>query len=84
MRQAARALARRPGLTLVAVLTLRLGIGGATAIFSVADAVILRPLAFADPDRFVMLWQTDRLKDQPFVEMGYPTFRDWRDALRSE
>jgi predicted permease len=82
LRQAARGLALRPGLTMVAVLTLGLGIGGATAIFSVADAVILRPLPFAAPDRLVMLWQTDRIKDQPFVEMGYPTFRDWREQNR--
>lgn len=82
LRQAARGLARRPGLTLVAVLTLGLGIGGATAIFSVADAVILRPLPFASPDRLVMLWQQDRIKDQPFVEIGYPAFRDWREQNR--
>src|SRR6266480_1367296 len=75
---ASRALARRPGLTAVAVLTLGLGIGGATAIFSVTDAVILRPLAFADPDRLVMLWQEDRTRGEVFIELGYPTFRDWR------
>ncbi len=76
--QATRTLFRRPGLTAVAVITLGLGIGGATAIFSVADAVILRPLAFADPDRLVMLWQEDRARGEAFIELSYPTFRDWR------
>jgi putative ABC transport system permease protein len=79
LRQAARALRRRPGLTLVAVLTLGLGLGAATAIFSVADAVILRPLPFADPGRLFMVWQADTAKNERFVEMAYPTFRDWRE-----
>jgi putative ABC transport system permease protein len=73
-----RRLGRRPGFTLVATITLALGIGGATAIFSVAQAVVLRPLPYADPDRLVLLWQSDRERGQPFVEMSYPTFRDWR------
>ncbi|MEO8522109.1 MAG: ABC transporter permease [Acidobacteriota bacterium] len=79
VRHAARALALRPGLTGVAVLTLALGIGGATAIFSVADAVVLKALPYASPDRLVVLWQSDRSRNQPFVEISYPAFREWRD-----
>jgi putative ABC transport system permease protein len=77
---AARRLGRRPGFSGVAVATLALGIGGATAIFSVAHAVVLRPLPFHDPDRLVLLWQSDEQRGQPFVEMSYPTYRDWRDG----
>ena len=75
---AVRRLARRPGFTLVASLTLAVGIGGATALFSVAHAVILRPLPYAEPDRLALVWQSDRERGQPFVEMSYPAFRDWR------
>jgi putative ABC transport system permease protein len=79
LRHAARALALRPWLTGIAVLTLALGIGGATAIFSVADAVVLRPLPYPNSDRLVLLWQSDRTRNQPFVEISYPAFREWRD-----
>jgi len=75
---ALRRIARRPAFAFVATATLALGIGGATAIFSVAHAVMLRPLPYAEPDRLVMLWQNDQERGQPFVEMSYPTFRDWR------
>jgi hypothetical protein len=47
--------------------------------FSIAHAVILRPLPYAQPDRLVSLWQDDLRRGQPFVEMSYPTFRDWRE-----
>src|SRR5437762_508390 len=82
LRQAARTLARRPGLVVVAVVTIGFGIGAATAIFSVADAVVLRPLPFADPGRVVMLWQEDKARGERFIELGYPTFRDWRAQSR--
>ena len=56
LRQALRALGRAPGLTLAAVVSLALGIGANTAIFSVTSALLLRPLPYATPDRLVILW----------------------------
>jgi predicted permease len=77
---AVRRLARRPAFVAVATATLAVGIGAATALFSVAHAVMLRPLPYAHPDRLVTVWQQDLDRGQPFVEMSYPAFRDWRAA----
>lgn len=73
----------QPGLSAVAIATLAFGIGGATAIFSVADAVILRPLPFVDAERLVVMWQANQKKNQPFIEISYPAFRQWREQARS-
>jgi putative ABC transport system permease protein len=57
LRLAARGLLRSPGYAAVAVLTLGVGIGAATALFSVVSGVLLRPLPYPDPDRIVRVWE---------------------------
>jgi putative ABC transport system permease protein len=67
-RYALRGMARNPGFALAAILTLALGIGAVTSIFSVADAIFLRPLPYPQPDRLVMVW--DQLKNLGVDRLG--------------
>ncbi len=82
MRFAFRLLAKSPGFTLLALAALSLGIGANTAIFSVVDAVLLRPLPFAEPDRLVAVWEQSPRTHKPNV-VNPQNFRDWEIRNRS-
>jgi predicted permease len=77
-RYALRMLQRSPGFTAVAVLTLALGIGANTAIFSVINSVLLRPLPYHDPAGLVMVWENNSLHPNPHNTVSPPNFLDWQ------
>ena len=81
LRFGARMLLRRPGFTLVTVITLALGIGANTAIFSVVNAVLLRPLPYPEADRLV--WMTEQHEEIANRWVSYPNFLDWRERSQS-
>jgi putative ABC transport system permease protein len=81
VRYALRGLTTNPGFTAVAALTLALGIGVTTAIFSVVYGVLLRPLPYADPDRLIAIFEVNS-KGRP-VRLADPNFDDFRDQSRS-
>lgn len=72
-----RMLVRSPGVTVIAVLALALGIGANTAIFSVVNGVLLRPLPFEEPERLVRL--SEDAPQVPQMSISYPNFLDWRE-----
>src|ERR1043165_1959785 len=76
-----RTLLKRPGFTAVAVLTLALGIGANTAIFSVVNAVLLKPLPFRDSGRLVLVFETTQTVPRDFVSV--PDLQDYRAGSRS-
>lgn len=90
LRYAVRSLRRTPGFTLTAILTLGLGIGGTTAIFTVVDTVLLHPSPWREPGRLVNVWTTyphwrgeeslDAFWDR--IALSYPEYEDWRAGTR--
>ena len=81
IRYGIRMLAKNPGFTVVAVLTLALGIGANTALFSVVNAVLLKALPFHQPDRLVALYQ-NKVQFQR-ASISYPNFLDWQRQNRT-
>jgi predicted permease len=78
IRQAFRLIRKAPWFTAASVCVLALGIGTTTAIFSLVDATLLRPLPFRDPHQLVMLWEQSPQNVRGFV--SFPTVADWRDS----
>ena len=83
MRYGARMLLKSPGFTVVAVLTLALGIGANTAIFSVVNFVLLRPLEYANSDQLVMIWERNVKKGFTESPTSFANFIDFRDGAKS-
>jgi putative ABC transport system permease protein len=68
---------KRPGFAAIAILALALGIGANTAIFSVVNSILLRPLPFKDPDRIMYL--AEKSQDTDYMNFSWPDYQDWRD-----
>ncbi|MGH9939568.1 MAG: ABC transporter permease [Blastocatellia bacterium] len=83
LRYGARMLMKKPGFTLIAVITLALGIGANSAIFSVVNAALLRPLPFAEPDRLARIWETNLKRDLPFFSVSAPNYVSWKEQSRT-
>jgi putative ABC transport system permease protein len=78
-----RTLTRRPGFTAVAVLTLGVGMGATTAMFSLIDSVLLKPLPFHEPDRLVMVWEKRPRFNLPRVQAAPLNYLDWEQQAQS-
>ena len=82
IRYGARIMWQQRAVTAVAVLTLSLGIGATTAVFSLIDAVVLHPLPYPQPDRLAMLWTVEGASQRSH-HVSYPDFDEWRTQSRS-
>src|SRR5881296_2787734 len=80
---AIRQLLKNPSFTVVAVLTLALGIGANTAIFSVINTVLLRPLPYPQPERLVTLWERSSERGLEEGLVSGPNFLDWREQSQA-
>src|SRR5688500_15522150 len=83
LRHSIRLLRRTPTLTVAAVCTLAIALGASTAVFSVVDKVLVRPLPINQPDRVMVIWPRERANPTTIGEIAYATFRSWRDETRS-
>ncbi len=83
LRQSIRILIKKPAFATSVVLILALGIGAATSIFSVVEAVLIRPLPFSEPDRIVVLWENNLSKGVTQDFVSPPNYIDWRNQTQS-
>jgi putative ABC transport system permease protein len=83
LRYGLRMLLKAPSVSIVATIALALGIGANTAIFSVVNAVLLRPLPFANSESLMNVWETDSVRGYKRGSASYPNFVDWREQNHS-
>ena len=83
IRYGVRGLIKRPGFTVIALITLALGIGANTAIFSVINAVLLRPLQFKDPEQLVIVWEDATFAGFPLNTPAPANYFDWKNQNQS-
>ncbi len=83
LRLAVRSLRRRPGFTLVVVITLALGIGANTAIFSVVNAVLLSPLPYREPERLIAVWAKSEVRGLTNQPVSFLNYTDWNEQNRA-
>ncbi len=83
LRHAFRSLRRERSFSTIVVLTLAVGIGGCTAVFSIINSLLLTPLPYPDPDRLVMVWETNSTDRSDQFIVAQPVYEDWRRESRT-
>lgn len=83
VRYGIRSLSRKPIVTLIIIIAIAVGVGAGTAVFTVVDGILIRPLPFHQPDRLTAIWTYNPRQDSAKRYVSYPDFADWRKETRS-